>query len=102
VRRKRVQMRVYAAPRLVGELAGAFETVQRDVGDLAGRCVLPRRLAQLGGGAGRIQDVVDDLKQKAHFLAELGPERAFAIGESCEGGRARDARAYEPSRRQLV
>ena len=68
---QRVQPLGHEPTRLLGELARPVEPVERRVRDLPRRLVLPGRLAQLGGGAGGVEDVVHDLEQEP----ELGPER---------------------------
>ena len=56
--------------RLVGELRRPLHAEPRDVRDLVERAVLAHALAELLGGAGLVEDVVDDLEQQPQLRGE--------------------------------
>ena len=81
---------------------GPLEAEQGDVGDLACGRVLARRLAELLGRAGRVEDVVDDLEEKADLVGEGMPRGTRRLGHARDLERAADAGAEQPPGLQAV
>ena len=56
-------------------LAGGINTEKSRKGELSSRLILTRRLADMFGGLGDIEQIINDLEHEADRLPEIG-ERA--------------------------
>ena len=74
--------------RLGGQLAGALESEQADVGELAMSLIAAPRLAELLVAAGDVEDVVDDLEQDAELVGEAPIRNCVSVRPARPGSAA--------------